>query len=129
MGLSMGLTSLFGVIGLAGIIVNGSLVLIDFINEERNRTSDTAQAIVRACMNRFRPILLTAITTFLGIFPLIIERSIQAQFLIPLAVSIGVGVLVGTALQMLLTPALVMAVEDLRTRWTTRSSAAPPTTS
>jgi multidrug efflux pump subunit AcrB len=120
MGLSMGLTSLFGVIGLAGIIVNGSLVLIDFINEEKGRTPDIAQAIVRACMNRFRPILLTAITTFLGIFPLIIERSIQAQFLIPLAVSIGVGVLVGTALQMLLTPALVMAVEDIRARWQRR---------
>ena len=117
MGLSMGLTSLFGVIGLAGIIVNGSLVLIDFINEQKGRTPDIAEAIVQACMNRFRPILLTAITTFLGIFPLIIERSIQAQFLIPLAVAIGVGVLVGTALQMLLTPALVMAVEDLRARW------------
>lgn len=114
MGLSMGLTSLFGVIGLAGIIVNGSLVLIDFINEQRQRTPDIQEAIVQACMNRFRPILLTAITTFLGIFPLIIERSIQAQFLIPLAVSIGVGVLIGTALQMLLTPALVMALEDLQ---------------
>lgn len=122
MGLSMGLTSLFGVIGLAGIIVNGSLVLIDFINEQKRRTPDTAEAIVQACMNRFRPILLTAITTFLGIFPLIIERSIQAQFLIPLAVAIGVGVIVGTALQMLLTPALVMAVEDMRAHWQPRLS-------
>jgi multidrug efflux pump subunit AcrB len=123
MGLSMGLTSLFGIIGLAGIIVNGSLVLIDFINEQKQRTADTAEAIVQACMSRFRPILLTAITTFLGIFPLIIERSIQAQFLIPLAVSIGVGVLIGTALQMLLTPALVMALEDFQKRLQTRRSA------
>jgi multidrug efflux pump subunit AcrB len=120
----MGLTSLFGIIGLAGIIVNGSLVLIDFINEQKQRTADTAEAIVQACMSRFRPILLTAITTFLGIFPLIIERSIQAQFLIPLAVSIGVGVLIGTALQMLLTPALVMALEDFQKRLQTRKGAA-----
>jgi multidrug efflux pump subunit AcrB len=117
LGLSMGLTSLFGVVGLAGIIVNGSLVLIDFINEERARGKPAAEAIRDACKGRFRPILLTGITTFLGIFPLIIERSIQAQFLIPLAVSIGVGVLLGTLIQMLLTPALAMAVEDLRARF------------
>ena len=117
MGLPMGLTSLFGVVGLAGIIVNGSLVLIDFINEERARGKPVAPAIRDACKGRFRPILLTAITTFLGIFPLIIEKSIQAQFLIPLAVSIGAGVLLGTVIQMLLTPALAMAVEDLRARF------------
>jgi multidrug efflux pump subunit AcrB len=117
MGLPMGLTSLFGVVGLAGIIVNGSLVLIDFINEERARGKPAAPAIRDACKGRFRPILLTAITTFLGIFPLIIEKSIQAQFLIPLAVSIGAGVLLGTAIQMLLTPALAMAAEDLRARF------------
>ncbi len=122
MGLSMGLTSLFGVVGLAGIIINGSLVLIDFINEERERGKPPAEAIRDACKGRFRPILLTAITTFLGIFPLIIERSIQAQFLIPLAVSIGVGVLLGSAIQMLLTPALAMAVEDLRSRVARRPS-------
>jgi len=122
MGLPMGLTSLFGIVGLAGIIINGSLVLIDFINEERGRGKPPALAIRDACKGRFRPILLTAITTFLGIFPLIIERSIQAQFLIPLAVSIGVGVLLGSMIQMLLTPALAMAVEDLRSRAARRAS-------
>ncbi len=117
LGLSFGLTSLFGVVGLAGIIVNGSLVLIDFANEERSRGKSARDAMIDAAKSRFRPILLTATTTFLGIFPLIIERSIQAQFLIPLAVSIGVGVLLGTALLMLLTPALAMWVEDVSTRW------------
>ena len=116
LGLPMGLTSLFGVVGLAGIIVNGSLVLIDFINEERARGKPPAEAIRVACKGRFRPIVLTAVTTFLGIFPLIVERSIQAQFLIPLAIAIAAGVLVGTLIQMLLTPALAMAVEDLRAR-------------
>ena len=102
--------------GLAGIIVNGSLVLVDFVNEELARGKPAQQAIIDAAKGRFRPIVLTAVTTFLGIFPLIIERSIQAQFLIPLAVAIGVGVLLGTALQMLITPALAMWVEDLRAR-------------
>ncbi len=117
MGLNFGLTSLFGVIGLAGIIVNGSLVLIDFANEERGRGKPAREAMIDAAKGRFRPILLTAITTFLGISPLIVERSIQAQFLIPLAISIGVGVLLGTVLLMLLTPALAMWVEDLAARW------------
>jgi len=117
MGLNFGLTSLFGVVGLAGIIVNGSLVLIDFMNEERARGKPPREAMVDAAKGRFRPILLTAITTFLGISPLIVERSIQAQFLIPLAVSIGVGVLLGTVLLMLLTPALAMWVEDVQLRW------------
>ena len=126
LGLSLGLTSLFGIVGLAGIIVNGSLVLVDFTNEERRRGKTPQEAIITAAKGRFRPILLTAITTFLGIFPLIIERSIQAQFLIPLAVSIGVGVLLGTALLMLLTPALTMAVEDIAARWKARTASAPP---
>ena len=120
LGLSFGLTSVFGIVGLSGIIVNGALVLVDFVNEERHRGLATAEAIVSAAKSRFRPVFLTAMTTFLGIFPLIIERSIQAQFLIPLAVSIAVGVLLGTVLLMLLTPALVMLEEDLRQAWTNR---------
>ncbi|NJN40473.1 MAG: efflux RND transporter permease subunit, partial [Gammaproteobacteria bacterium] len=123
LGLNLGLTSIFGIVGLAGIIVNGSLVLIDFTNEELRRGKGPQEAIVAAAKSRFRPILLTAVTTFLGIAPLIVERSIQAQFLIPLAISIGVGVLLGTALLMLLTPALAMWVEDLRHRFGPRSRA------
>jgi multidrug efflux pump subunit AcrB len=129
LGLGLGLTSLFGIVGLAGIIVNGSLVLIDFTNEERRKGKRPQDAIVDAAKGRFRPILLTALTTFLGIFPLIIERSIQAQFLIPLAVSIGVGVLMGTALLMLLTPALAMAVEDMTARWRARHAPSIASTS
>lgn len=128
LGLSIGLVSLFGIVGLAGIIVNGALVLVDFVNEERGRGKSAEQAIIDGAKSRFRPILLTAVTTFLGIFPLIVERSIQAQFLIPLAVSIGVGVLLGTVLLMVLTPALAMAVEDLQRRWrghARRDAAAP----
>ncbi len=115
--LTFGLTSLFGIVGLSGIIVNGSLVLIDFVNENRHSGLAPREAIIVAAKNRFRPVVLTAVTTFLGIFPLIIERSIQAQFLIPLAISIAVGVLLGTALLMLLTPALVMLQSDVAQRF------------
>ena len=125
MGLSFGLTSLFGIVGLSGIIVNGSLVLVDFFNEQRGAGAATREAIVLAAKSRFRPILLTTVTTFLGIFPLIIERSIQAQFLIPLGVSIAVGVLLGTVLLMMLTPALVMLEEDLSARWRAARGAQP----
>ena len=126
MGLSFGLTSIFGIVGLSGIIVNGALVLVDFYNEQRRDGVAVREAVISAAKGRFRPILLTTITTFLGIFPLIIERSIQAQFLIPLGVSIAVGVLLGTVLLMLLmllTPALIMLQEDLVARW--RAVAAP----
>jgi len=117
LGLSFGLTSLFGIVGLSGIIVNGALVLVDFFNERRAQGEATREAVIAAAKGRFRPILLTTITTFLGILPLILERSIQAQFLIPLGVSIAVGVLLGTVLLMLLTPALLMLEEDLTRRW------------
>ncbi|MEZ5659139.1 MAG: efflux RND transporter permease subunit [Burkholderiaceae bacterium] len=115
--LSFGLTSLFGIVGLSGIIVNGSLVLDRFPSMSSATVAwHRARRSLPRAKSRFRPVLLTAVTTFLGIFPLIIERSIQAQFLIPLAVSIGVGVLLGTVLLMLLTPALVMWQADLA-RW------------
>ncbi|UCE31799.1 MAG: efflux RND transporter permease subunit [Burkholderiales bacterium] len=114
--LSFGLTSLFGIIGLSGIIVNGALVLVDFYNEARAHGEGVERAIVSAAKNRFRPIVLTTVTTFLGILPLILERSIQAQFLIPLAISIAVGVLLGTVLLMLLTPALLVMQEKLYAR-------------
>jgi len=104
-------------VGLSGIIVNGALVLVDFFNEQRGNGAGTREAVIAAAKGRFRPIMLTTITTFLGILPLILERSIQAQFLIPLGVSIAVGVLLGTALLMLLTPALLMLEEDLTRRW------------
>ncbi len=120
MGLSFGLTSLFGIIGLSGIIVNGALVLVDFYNEERRNGAVVRDAVVASAKSRFRPIVLTTVTTFLGILPLILERSIQAQFLIPLAVSIAVGVLLGTVLLMFLTPALIMLEEELRQRWRRR---------
>ena len=106
MGINLTLPGMFGIVGLSGVIVNGALVMIDFINEEKRRGKPAIEAIIDGTKSRFRPILLTALTTFLGVFPLIIERSIQAQFLIPVACSIGFGVLFGTAVQILIVPAL-----------------------
>ncbi|MEM8788743.1 MAG: efflux RND transporter permease subunit [Pseudomonadota bacterium] len=113
MGIPITLLSIFGIIGLAGVVINNSLVMIDLYNEYLDRGEDTATAVVEGTKDRFRPILLTSLTTFLGIFPLILETSVQAQFLIPLAVSIGFGVLIGTAIIILVVPAVFIAQAKL----------------
>lgn len=112
LGINLTLPGIFGIVGLSGVIVNGALVMMDFINEERKNGKPAKQAIVDGAKSRFRPIMLTALTTFLGVFPLIVERSIQAQFLVPVACSIGFGVLFGTAVLMLIVPALATIQAD-----------------
>ncbi|MGB3471353.1 MAG: efflux RND transporter permease subunit [Erythrobacter sp.] len=108
LGISLGILSLFGVTALAGVIINGSLVMIDFFNENLANGMDEDEAIVDAAKSRFRPIMLTALTTFLGVAPITFETSKQAQFLIPMSASLGFGVLIGTALLMLVIPALAI---------------------
>lgn len=108
MGLNLSMLSLFGIVALSGIVINDSLVLIHFINQRRREGVPMEEAIWEGGKARFRPILLTSVTTFLGVLPLILERSIQAQFLIPMAVSLGVGVLFATVILMMLVPALMM---------------------
>lgn len=108
MGLDLSILSLFGIVALSGIVINDSLVLIHFINERRAAGVSMEEAIWEGGKARFRPIFLTSITTFLGVLPLILEQSTQAQFLIPMAVSLGIGVLFATAILMMLVPALVM---------------------
>ena len=108
MGLSLSMLSLFGIVALSGIVINDSLVLIDFINERRRAGVSVEEAIWEGGKARFRPILLTSVTTFLGVLPLILERSVQAQFLIPMAVSLGAGVLFATVILMMLVPAFMM---------------------
>jgi multidrug efflux pump subunit AcrB len=109
----LGLLSIFGIVGLSGVIVNDALVMIDFANERRAGGASWSDALVSAGKARFRPILLTSITTFLGVFPIIIEQSVQAQFLIPMAVSLGFGILFGTAVLMMMVPALAMLQHDI----------------
>ncbi|WP_299323813.1 efflux RND transporter permease subunit [Parasphingopyxis sp.] len=108
LGLSVGILSMFGLIGLSGVIVNGSLILIDFINERLEEGDEIKTAIISAAKSRFRPIVLTSVTTFLGVAPITFETSLQAQFLIPMSASLGFGILFGTILLMLLIPALAI---------------------
>ena len=121
LGLPMSMMSMFGLIGLSGVVVNDSLVMIDFINDRLRRGMPGREAIIDGAKARFRPILLTSVTTFLGVAPLVFERSLQAQFLVPMAASLGFGILFATAVLMMIVPALAM----VHHRVTEPGSAAP----
>ena len=108
LGIALSAVSFMGVFGLSGVVVNDSLVMIDFIDQELREGMSPRTAIIEGAKGRFRPIMLTSLTTFLGFFPLILERAIQAQFLIPFAASLGCGILFVTALLMMVVPALYM---------------------
>ncbi|MFZ9888637.1 MAG: efflux RND transporter permease subunit, partial [Myxococcota bacterium] len=114
MGYELSLISMFGIIALAGVIVNDSLVLIDATNGFRASGMSALDAVVSGGSRRLRPILLTSLTTFFGLMPIIFETSIQARFLIPMAISLGFGVLFGTVVALFVVPALYMVLEDLR---------------
>jgi len=113
MGLNLSLLSLFGMVGLAGVVVNDSLVLIHAANRLRNEGANAREAVTRAGGLRFRAIILTSLTTFAGLTPMIMEKSLQAQFLIPMAVSLGFGVLFATGITLLLVPCGYVILEDL----------------
>jgi multidrug efflux pump subunit AcrB len=115
MGMPLTILSLFGIVALAGVVVNDSLVMVDFINRKRKATSDLAVAVRQAGVVRFRPILLTSLTTFLALLPLLLEKSMQAKFMIPMAISLGFGVIFSTFISLVLVPAGYMIMEDLKT--------------
>jgi len=114
LGLHLTVLSMFGLVALAGVAVNDSLVLVDFINRARRQGVDLWTAVNEAGRQRFRPILLTSLTTFAGLSPLIMEKSVQAQFLIPMAVSLGFGVMYCTFSTLVLVPTLYLVAEDVR---------------
>lgn len=122
LGIDLTLLSMFGIVGLAGVIVNDSLLIVDFIQEGEAVGKPEPEAIVDATLSRFRPIMLTTLTTFLGITPLVLETSVQAQFLIPTAVSLGAGVLFVSVLQMVLVPAYAALYAAARRRVTGRGA-------
>lgn len=105
LGFDLSFPSLFGVVALSGVIINDSIVLIDYFNEREKAGGNRLDNIVEAVRRRFRPILITTMTTFIGLIPMISETSIQAQFLIPMAVSLAFGILFGSILILLLVPA------------------------
>jgi multidrug efflux pump subunit AcrB len=113
MGIEFTIVSVFGIVALSGIVVNDSLILIDFINRALRNGVALHQAVIESGKARFRPVLLTSVTTIAGLFPLLLERSFQAQFLIPMAVSICFGLLAATVLTLLYVPALYLIVRDI----------------
>ena len=112
MGFNLSILSLFGVVALTGVVVNDSLLLVNFVNEKRRAGVELRQAVIEAAQRRFRPIVLTSMTTSLGLAPIILEKSMQAQFLIPMAISLGFGVLFATLITLLLVPSLYLILED-----------------
>ncbi len=113
MGYNLSMLSLFGLVALSGVVVNDSLLMIDKINANRRTGQDLYNAVMSAGRRRFRPILLTSLTTFFGLSPMILETSVQARFLIPMAISLGFGILFATGITLLLIPSLYMVLEDL----------------
>ena len=105
---------MFGLIALAGVVVNDSLVLVVTANRLREQGASSLDAVVQAGKRRLRPILLTSLTTFLGLAPMIFETSLQARFLIPMAISIGFGILFATIIILAIVPAFYLVVEDVR---------------
>ena len=113
MGYSLSILSMFGIVALSGVVVNDALVLIDFANRRRREDGYGPDRAIRAAgVQRFRPVLLTTLTTFGGLAPMIFETSRQAKFLIPMALSLGYGILFATFITLLLVPALYLIVED-----------------
>jgi multidrug efflux pump subunit AcrB len=113
MGYSLSILSMFGMLALSGVVVNDSLVLVDFANRARRSGAGMTDAIHGAAVQRFRPIMLTTLTTFGGLAPMIMETSVQARFLIPMAISLGFGILFATAIILLIVPCLYMIIEDI----------------
>ncbi|MDF7807697.1 efflux RND transporter permease subunit [Pontiellaceae bacterium B12219] len=112
LGYEMTMMGIIGMLALSGVVVNDALVLISFANERRAHHANAHDAVVSAGIQRFRPILLTTLTTFGGLAPMILETSRQAKFMIPMAISLGFGILFATAIALILVPSLYMVIDD-----------------
>jgi len=117
MGLAPSYLSVFGMLALAGISVNDTLVMVDYVNRRLAEGASLREAALAAGARRFRPIMLTSVTTFVGLLPLLMDRSLQAQFLIPMAVSLAFGVLFATVVTLYLVPCSLLLGQDIRRFW------------
>ncbi|MCU8082803.1 efflux RND transporter permease subunit [Shewanella sp. SM23] len=113
-GLAMSVLSLCGIVALAGVVVNDSLILVDFVNRAREQGQSVRQAAVDSGCYRFRAIILTSLTTFVGLVPIILERSLQAQIVIPMATSLAFGILFSTLVTLILVPLLYIILDDIK---------------
>jgi multidrug efflux pump subunit AcrB len=123
-GMDLSMMSTFGIIAAAGVVINDSLVMTDYINQVRKMGVNMVRAVVDAGCARFRPITLTSITTFCGVMPIMFETSLQARFVIPMAVSLGCAVLFATVITLILVPCLYLILND-DTCWFSRNKKAP----
>ncbi|MCK5942668.1 MAG: efflux RND transporter permease subunit [Planctomycetes bacterium] len=112
-GYDLSILSMFGVIALSGVVVNDNIVLVDWINKRRKESGSLLDAVRSAGAARFRPILLTSLTTFFGLLPLLLERSVQARFLVPMGVSLAFGVLFATLITLVLVPCMYLVLADV----------------
>ena len=125
MGYSLSMISIMGIVALCGVVVNDTLVMVDYANHMKAEGNSTLESILLAGTRRFRPILLTTATTFGGLAPMIFERSIQAKFMIPMAISLGYGILFSTIISLVLVPAIYMILDDVKHLFTARSKETP----
>jgi len=114
LGKTINMMSIYGFIALTGVVVNDSLIMVDFINKAKDSGMKMIDVVCQAGTQRFRAILLTSLTTFFGIFPLYFEQSLQAQFIIPMAISLGFGIVFATVITLFLIPSLYLIKEDIR---------------
>ena len=125
MGYDMSMMSVMGIVALSGVVVNDSLILVDFVNKSTAAGQDKTSAILDAGCYRFRAIMLTSATTFLGLGPMLLERSAQAQFMIPMALSLAFGIVFATVITLLLVPSLYMILDDV-SRFFSRNDISEP---
>ena len=113
LGFTLSIVSVLGMVALSGIVVNDSLIMVDFINRFRAQGNRLQDALLEAGVRRFRPIVLTTLTTFFGLMPMMFETSRQARFLIPMAISLAFGVLFATFITLFLVPVFYSVLNDL----------------
>lgn len=127
LGLPLSMMSVFGLVALAGVVVNDSLIMVDFVNRAREQGVALRQAVVDAGTQRFRAIFLTSLTTFVGLVPIVLERSLQAKMVVPMAVSLAFGIVFATVITLLLIPALYVMLDDFRRLFKGKSESAVAT--
>jgi multidrug efflux pump subunit AcrB len=126
MGWPISMFSMLGVLACAGVVVNDNLVLIDRINQLRSQGHAVMESLLLGGQDRFRPIILTSMTTFIGLLPIMSETSVQAQFLIPMVISLAYGVLLATGVTLFLVPSLYLMGEQFQDRFTRRQPELKP---
>lgn len=122
LGYNLSFISIFGIVALSGVVINGSVVLVDYYNTLVSRGHSVREAMAEAVGRRFRPILLTTMTTSLGLLPMLLETSLQARFLIPMAVSLACGLIFATTIILFLVPIVISIFEDIKFAWRQRFS-------